>query len=284
MNETQIEWYRLAANGRAFLEAGLQRAGIAARFDELPNGAPRAMAKLEVPDGEPVIASVQLQGDTVRFTGHHVVAGPATTQSDDNCNRVNLAPWGGRIYRSPDKAATDLSFGIPVPERPDQPFPFGDYMRVLFESALQLRAGQMPDYAGPGNDQPSQLLANTCEWLSQRDAAFVRDNGDQPVIVDTYTERQHPVRLELFVGDGTVWVARVHGQLVRSPVQTTRFDHFTAINQKAQAGALARDAQSQRLVATVVLWPGLEALAEPQFDWALQRALTLFDAGVPQQD
>lgn len=274
-------WYQDHKEAKRYLTDLFAAAPVNASFADMDDGRPRAVIKLDAPIGEPLYLTAHIQGPTLRFIAHQVVVGKPTAQSQENCRQVNLAPWGGRIYPSADQTGTDISFGIPIPPSQPKTLQVEAYIRLIFESAMQLRSLKTPDYFGPATPDPKHVERAISEFVAAEYPNFSKAHGGNVFVIDTMTAAGHAVRLEMFILDARLVVARAH--LAYDIVENDEgsvTEKLTWINEAAAAGAIAWDSSTRHLTSHVVLYPAFMQITDYELNWIEDEAMKIVDAAV----
>ena len=266
---------------QGYLRDLFAKASVNVSWANMEDGRPRAVMKLDVPIGAPLYVTAHIQGASLRFIAHQVVAGEPTAQSQENCRQVNLAPWAGRVYPAADQSGTDISIGVPLAKDRRTSLLVEAFIRLIFESAMQLREIKMPDYLGPALADARQFEAAIAEFFSKAYPNSFTAHDGKVLVADTASAAGHDLRVEMFLLDARLVVARAHlAYDVDNNVQANLAEKLTRINQAAAAGAIAWDTQTRHLSSQVVLYPALMQVQEGELQWMVDAAMKLVDAAL----
>ena len=259
-----------------FLLDQFRAAGLHAIVDEDASDV-RIWIKVNIPHVGIIPLSAMVLNNTLRVTAHRAVEGVSLGDDFNKCNELNLSPWVGRIYNSPDNFGADLSFGLPLPTVEEVSFPLGFYVYLLCKGVSALRDNRPPVYLGPQVPSIEQLRDLLVSWANDMYVPYSSTRDGDMVVIDTVTPQEHSVRLEVCIIDRALCVVRIQKELHQSVEKESLRSSIMHINQIAPAGAIAWHENLKRLCACVVQYPAVIPFGKYHLKWALNQAMDLFN-------
>ncbi len=265
-------WFDTADHCLCFLRRCGDEVGIAGVEERGSAGGWRVRFRIAVPDGEPVSLSLRMVGDTVRITTHQVLRGNVNPGVFATYNRVNQAPWFGRIYHSTDLGDVDLSLGVPAPEAPTDKFAFAPLLQLMLRSTSAVRTRQLPPDPGFVGEAGDAVFSRVARRLADAGGPVNTLYGGG-LIWTELVHQENAMRLEAFMVGETTLVIRA----VPTPPPMRDSDvllrRLAEWNRGAPAGAAALAPEVAQIYGCASLIPALVAVDARTLEWVIARAL-----------